>query len=250
MRLSLNIQTVAIQRAGEIADHPVGGDLRAGARSRRRPARSSRRSARLIVRMSASSALSAYSSTKRCCLASGSSGSVARTRSIKSGVDLDRQQVRIREIAVVVRLFLAAHRPRFVLVGIVQTRFLHDLAAVLDHLDLPLDFEVDRLLDEAERIQVLELRARAELLLAARPHRNVGVAAKRTFLHVAVGDLEVAHDASESCACTRPLPWPSAGPARRRSRATACRRDSGRCRSVVRALRASTCRHPPRDARA
>ena len=108
-------------------------------------------------------------------------------------VDHERQQVRIREIAVVVRLFLRAHRARLAAIRVVQARFLHDLAAALDQLDLALDLVVDRALDEAERIEVLDLGARAELLLALRPHGDVRVAAERAFLHVAVADLEVAH---------------------------------------------------------
>ncbi len=109
-------------------------------------------------------------------------------------VDHERQQVGIREVAVVVRFFLRAHRPRLAAVRVVQARLLHDLAAALDQLDLARDLVVDRLLDEAERVQVLDLGARAELRLALRAHRDVRVAAERAFLHVAVADLEVAHE--------------------------------------------------------
>ena len=109
------------------------------------------------------------------------------------GVDLHRQQVRIREVAVVVGFFLRTHAARLALVGVVEPRFLHHLAAAFDHVDLARDFVVDGLLDVAERIDVLDLGARAELLGADLAHRHVGVAAERAFLHVAVADLEVAH---------------------------------------------------------
>ncbi len=43
-----------------------------------------------------------------------------------------------------------------------------------------------------KRVQVLDLGARAEFALPLRAHRNVGIAAERPFLHVAITDLEVA----------------------------------------------------------
>jgi hypothetical protein len=66
------------------------------------------------------------------------------------------------------------------------------LAAVFEQVDLPLHFVVDGLLHEAKAVQVLDLAPRAEG--RARPaHRDVGVAAKTPFLHVAVADVEPDH---------------------------------------------------------
>ena len=48
------------------------------------------------------------------------------------------------------------------LVRIKQARLLHHFAAALEQFDLAPDFEVDRLLDVAEGIEVLDLGARAE----------------------------------------------------------------------------------------
>ncbi len=59
--------------------------------------------------------------------------------------ELQRQQVGIREIAVVVRLFLGAHRSGLALVRIEQPGFLVDRAAVLDDLDLAPRLVFDRL---------------------------------------------------------------------------------------------------------
>ena len=123
----------------------------------------------------------------------GSSGSAARTRSIHASSIDERRQVGIGEVAVVLRVFLAAHRARLVAVGIVEARFLHDRAAVLDQLDLPAHLELDRLLHEAEAVEVLDLAARAERVAAGRAHRDVGVAAEAAFLHVAVADADPAH---------------------------------------------------------
>ncbi len=165
-------------------------------------------------------------------------------------VDHERQQVGVREVAVVVRLFLRAHRARLALVGIVQARFLLDLAAALEQLDLALDFVIDGALDEAERVDVLDLGAGAELGLADRAHGDVRVAAERAFLHVAVADLEVAHQRVDLLQVRDRLPWPSACRARTRSRAAACRRGSGRCPTARGSPRAATCPRLPRGARA
>src|SRR6185436_3778369 len=60
--------------------------------------------------------------------------------------------------------------------------------------DLALRLEFDRLLHEAEGVQILQLAAGAELLLAGLSHRNVGVAAEGAFLHVAVADADPDHE--------------------------------------------------------
>jgi hypothetical protein len=41
---------------------------------------------------------------------------------------------------------------RLLAIGIEEPRFLGDLAAALDQLDLPVALDLDRLLDEAERV--------------------------------------------------------------------------------------------------
>ncbi len=109
-------------------------------------------------------------------------------------VHFHRQQVRAREVAVIVGFFLGAHAARLVSVRIIQAGFLHDLAAVLDQLDLTLHLEVDGTLDEAEGVDVLDLRAGAEGFLALGAHRDVDVATQGTFGHVAVGDAQVGDD--------------------------------------------------------
>ena len=186
---------------------------------------------------------------KRSRFASGSSGSDARTRAMSCSSITTGSEIGIREVAIVVRFFLAAHRPRLFAIGIVEPRLLHDFAAAFDELDLPRGFDLDGLLDEAERVQVLELRARAELGLAAPAHRDVRVAAERAFLHVAVADLEVADERVN-------LAHVGAGFGGRAQigrgddlEQAACRRDSSRCPTCPRSPRAATCRRLPRDAR-
>jgi hypothetical protein len=67
-----------------------------------------------------------------------------------------------------------------------------DFAARFDQVDLTLDLAVDRLLDEAERVDVLDLAAGAELFdRAFRANRHVAVATQRAFGHVAVADAQI-----------------------------------------------------------
>ena len=105
--------------------------------------------------------------------------------------DQERRQVGLGEIAIVVRLLLRAHRARLALLVVEQPRLLRDLAARLDHRHLAADLVLDRLAHEAERVDVLQLHAGAQLLRALLSHRHVGVAAERALLHVAVVDPEV-----------------------------------------------------------
>jgi hypothetical protein len=78
-------------------------------------------------------------------------------------------------------------------IRIEQHRRLLDLSAFLDLVDLPLHFVINRLLQEAEGIEVLDLAARA-VRLAGAAHRHVGVAAEGTFLHIAVADADPLHE--------------------------------------------------------
>jgi hypothetical protein len=125
-------------------------------------------------------------------MACGSSGSPAFTCGDPVGADFQRQQVGIGEVAVVVGVFLAAHGAGFAAVGVEQYRGLADGAAFADFVDLPLHLEVDRLLHEAEGVEVLDLAPRAQRLAGA-AHRDVGIAAEAAFLHVAVADADPLH---------------------------------------------------------
>ena len=109
-------------------------------------------------------------------------------------VDDERRQVGIREVAIVLRIFLRAHRSRFVAIRIVEARFLDDGSAVFDQFDLPPGFEFDRMLQKTKAVQVLDLAARAKHGRASRPHGNVGVTAEAAFLQVAVADADPADE--------------------------------------------------------
>ena len=78
-----------------------------------------------------------------------------------------RRQVRLGEVAVVVRLFLGAHRRASRRAASRRAASPAHLAARLEHVHLAGDLVLDGLLDEAERVEVLELGARART--ASRP---------------------------------------------------------------------------------
>ena len=109
------------------------------------------------------------------------------------GGELQRQQIGVREVAIVVRLFLRTHRAGLALVRIVQPGFLIDGAAILQNSDLAAGFIMDRLPYKADRVHVLDLAAGAEAL-AGPPHRDVDVRAQVALLHVAVAGAEIAQD--------------------------------------------------------
>ena len=74
-----------------------------------------------------------------------------------------------------------------------NSRVPHDRAAVLDEIDLPSRLVIDRLADEADRVDVLDLAAGAECI-AGPAHRDVHVSAQIALLHVAVAGAEIAQD--------------------------------------------------------
>ena len=99
-----------VQRGEQIAHHPVGGQLRVAAlrhRLENNPPSPARPPARRHRTPPARSRC-----MKRRFFASGSSGSFAFSSRDPGLVQHQRQQVRIGEVAIIVRVLLAAHRPR------------------------------------------------------------------------------------------------------------------------------------------
>src|SRR5206468_5770635 len=77
-------------------------------------------------------------------------------------IDDRGRKVRLREVAVIMRFFFAAHRKRPAGGGVEEPRFLDDAAALLQDADLALDFVLERLLQEPERVQILDFRLGSE----------------------------------------------------------------------------------------
>ncbi len=114
-----------------------------------------------------------------------------------SRADVHGQQVRLREIAVVVRFFLRSHGIRAARGLIPEARLLRNAPAALEDVDVTLDFVLQRLLQKAEGIEVFYFDLGAEFAGAARAHADVGVAAQRAFFHVAVADAGVQQDLAQ-----------------------------------------------------
>ena len=148
----------------------------------------------MIVSIWASCSVMPYSAIMRLRRASGSSGRRAANFALPFLVDDQRQQVGLGKIAVVVRLLFRAHAVGLAFVRVVEASFLRDLAAGFDNADLPLDFILQGLADEAERVDVLYFGLGAKFFLAARAHADVGIAAQRAFFHVAIADAGVEDD--------------------------------------------------------
>src|SRR5690606_8914752 len=120
-------------------------------------------------------------------------------------LNLQRRQIRLREVAIVVRFFFRSQGRRFGGDGIEATRFLLNFAAAVHNRRLARNFYVDGALHELERVEVLQLDSGAELAAAARAYRDVGVAAKATLLHIAVVDADGHQDLADGAHVRRGL---------------------------------------------
>ncbi len=107
-------------------------------------------------------------------------------------IQLDGGDIRLGEVAVVLRVLLRAHGEARVLVlvpaaGLLDDRLVVHLNALLLAAGLVADGAGDRL----EGVEVFHLGAGAQLCRAHRADGEVHVAAQRALLHLAVGDAEV-----------------------------------------------------------
>ena len=78
-----------------------------------------------------------------------------------------RQQVRFREVAVVVGDFFAAHGAGRIPIRVVEPGFLPDRAALVEQVGLPRAFGADRFIDKAKGVEVLNLGARTQCVASA-----------------------------------------------------------------------------------
>ena len=92
------------------------------------------------------------------------------------------------------RLFFRAHSKCLAFVRIVEPSLLRDLSAILNDAYVALDLVLQRLLNKSKRVDVLDLGLRAQFFLSARAHADIGIAAQRTFFHIAVADPRVKDD--------------------------------------------------------
>ena len=95
-------------------------------------------------------------------------------------------------------LLLGAHGIGAALGGVPGAALLDHAPAGLEDFDLALDFVFEGGADEAETVDVLDFGLGAEFVRALEADADVGVAAQRTLLHVAVGDAGVEKDLLET----------------------------------------------------
>ena len=74
---------------------------------------------------------------------------------------------------------------------------------------MPFNLKLDGFLDSLERVQILNFDLDAESCASFRPDRNVRVAAKAPFLHVAITDAEVLQNLSEGSEVGTGFLWTS-----------------------------------------
>ena len=101
-------------------------------------------------------------------------------------VQVERRQVRLGEVAVVVGRLLDPHPVGLAALLGPAARLLEERLAGVEGGRLALDLERDRPLDRAERVHVLDLDPGPERLRAARPERDVGLDPHLAALHVGV----------------------------------------------------------------
>ncbi len=190
-----NVAPFLVEPAGELVDHPVGGRLGIA-----------RRAVGLLrhrLEEVSSLALGGENAgivggkpvfAREAALLLVRKFGEVRAEIVDEGLrELERQQVRVGKVAVVVRLLLVAHGASLAFVRIEQARLLIDPAALLQDLDLPPRLVIDRLADEPDGVDVLDLAARTERG-ARLAHGHVHVRAQVALLHVAVAGAEIAQD--------------------------------------------------------
>src|SRR5262249_54089824 len=91
---------------------------------------------------------------------------------------------------------LRTHRARLAARRIEQPRFLVDLAAVFDDRDLAPRLSIDRLADEANGVDVLDLAASAKRFSRA-AYGDIDVGAQIPLLHIPIARTYVAQDRAQ-----------------------------------------------------
>ena len=109
----------------------------------------------------------------------------------------DGSEVGLGEVAVVVGVGLLPAGRRAAVALVEVPGLLHDLLAGVEERRVPADLVAGGPLDRAERVDVLGLRAGAELVTAERLEGQVDVAAQRALVHPDVGDAEAADEVAQ-----------------------------------------------------
>ncbi len=113
-------------------------------------------------------------------------------------INLQRGQVRLGEVAIVVGLLLAPLADRGPPGLVPAHRLLHYLPPGAQHFDLSLDLVLDRAGQRAKAVDVLDLGARAHLSAANRAHRDVGLEADHALFHISGIHPQIAQDGTQA----------------------------------------------------
>src|SRR4029079_15395560 len=126
----------------------------------------------------------------------GQFGKLSRQRIDIRLVEHKRPKIGVRKLGIVVRLCLGSHGAGFAARGIEQPGLLLYRAALLNDLDLPARFVLDRLADKPDRIHIFYLASGAERFTGP-THRHIHVGAQTSLFHVAVAGAEIAQDRAQ-----------------------------------------------------
>ena len=107
------------------------------------------------------------------------------------------RDIGLGEIAVVLRFFLGAHGKSFPGRFIKAAGFLNYGLTAFDKLALTAEFVINGFCDKGKGIEVFHFTAGAQLRLAFFSYRKVDIAAQGAFVHFAIGDTYVEHNAAQ-----------------------------------------------------
>src|SRR5207248_2075946 len=109
----------------------------------------------------------------------------------------ERWQIGLREVAVIVRILLRPLAEGHTAFLGPTTRLLEERATGPQYLGLPLHLILQRAIDAAEGVDVLDFHLRAELRRAARAERDIRIAAERALFHIARRGADVAQEIAQ-----------------------------------------------------
>ena len=104
---------------------------------------------------------------------------------------MHRRQIRVREVAVILRILFRTHRVGILFVVVPAAGLLDNGFSFLDQLDLSCTLSLDRSSDGLKGVQVLHLGTCSEFLTSDLTDRKVDIGTHRALLQFAVGCAEI-----------------------------------------------------------
>ena len=107
---------------------------------------------------------------------------------------MDRHKIGVTEIAVVVRILFSSHAGGGIAHVVIAQCFLNDLFAAFDQIDLTVIFIFHRLCDKADGVHIFDLGTGTEFFAPFGTNGDIDITSHRPFLHLAVGNADIAHN--------------------------------------------------------